>query len=91
MRTRPVRPVRADRLTFNHYIGLMRGVHDFLSLYTLILDQSLAFLDARFGWLLSLHLWALTTTDLASYIAFHTKEAITRSEFGRLLKAAGER
>ena len=75
-------------LEFNHYIGLMRGVHDLLSLYTLILDQSLSLLSARYGWLLSLHLWALTTTDLAGYIAFHTKEPITRSEFGRLLKAA---
>jgi len=73
---------------FNHYIGLMRGVYDFLSLYTLILDQSLTLFDARYGWLLSLHLWALTTMDLAGYIAFHTKEPITRSEYQQRLAAA---
>ena len=73
---------------FNHYIGLMNGVHDFLSLYTLILDQSLTLFDARYGWLLSLHLWALTTLDLAGYIAFHTNEPITRSEYQQRLAAA---
>ena len=73
---------------FNHYIGLMNGVHDFLSLYTLILDQSLTLFDARYGWLLSLHLWALTTMDLAGYIAFHTNEPITRSEYQQRLAAA---
>jgi len=73
---------------FGRYIDLMRGAYDFLSLYTLILDQSLALLNARYGWLLSLHLWALTTMDLASYIAFHTKEPITRSEHEQRLAAA---
>lgn len=75
---------------FNDYIGLMNGVHDFLSLFTLILDQSLALLNARYGWLLSLHLWALRVFDLGAYIVFHTKEPITRSEYQQRLAAARE-
>jgi hypothetical protein len=75
---------------YNHYIGLIRGSYDLLSLYLVILDQSVTLLNARFGWLLSLHLWALSALDLGNYIAFHTKEPITRSEYQRRLKAARE-
>jgi hypothetical protein len=75
-------------LEFNRYIGLMNGVNIFLTFYTGILNQSLALLDARYGWLLTLHLWALNVSDLASYITVYTKEPVTRSEFGRLLRVA---
>jgi hypothetical protein len=43
-------------LEFNRYIGLMNGVNIFLTFYTGVLDQALALLDARHGWLLTLHL-----------------------------------
>jgi len=75
---------------FNRYIGLMRGAYAVVSLYVLILGQSLELLNARYGWLLSLHLWALRTMDLGAYIAFHTKEPITRSEYQQRLAAARE-
>ena len=50
-------------LEFNRYIGLMNGVNVFLTFYTGILDQSLALLDARYGWLLTIHLWVLGVSD----------------------------
>ena len=76
---------------FNRYIGLMNGVNVFLTFYTGILDQSLALLDARYGWLLTLHLWALNVSDLAGYIVLYTKEPVTRSEHQQQLKAAREK
>jgi hypothetical protein len=50
-------------LEFNRYIGLMNGVNIFLTFYTGILDQVLALLDARYGWLLTIHLWVLSVSD----------------------------
>ena len=78
-------------LEFNRYIGLMNGVNAFLTFYTGILDQSLAALDARYGWLLTLHLWALSVSDLAGYITVYTREPITRRQYEQQLKAARER
>ena len=78
-------------LEFNHYIGLMNGVNTFLTFYTGILDQSLALLDARYAWLLTLHLWALSVSDLAGYITLYTKEPVTRSQHEQQLKAAREK
>ena len=78
-------------LEFNRYIGLMNGVNVFLTFYTGILDQSLATLDARYGWLLTLHLWALNVSDLAGYITVYTKEPVTRSQHEQQLKVARER
>jgi len=78
-------------LEFNHYIGLMNGVNVFLTFYTGVLDQALAHLDARLGWLLTLHLWALNVADLARYITVYTKEPVTRSDYEQELKAARER
>ncbi len=75
---------------FNHYIRLMSGAYEVVSLYVIILGQALELLNARYGWLLSLHLWALKAMDLGSYIAFHTKEPITRSEHQKRLAAARE-
>jgi hypothetical protein len=75
---------------FNRYVSLMRGTYDVVSLYVVILNQSLQLLNARFGWLLSLHLSALRAMDLGGYIAFHTKEPITRSEYQQRLAAARE-
>jgi len=76
---------------FNRYIGLMNGVNIFLTFYTGVLNQSLAALDARYGWLLTLHLWALSVSDLAGYITVYTKEPITRSQHEQQLKAAREK
>jgi len=78
-------------LEFNRYIGLMNGVNAFLTFYTGILNQSLALLDARYGWLLTLHLWALNVSDLAGYITLYTKEPVTRSQHEQQLKAAREK
>ena len=78
-------------LEFNRYIGLMNGVNVFLTFYTGILDQSLAVLDARYGWLLTLHLWALSVSDLAGYITVYTKQPVTRSQHEQQLTAARER
>jgi hypothetical protein len=78
-------------LEFNHYIGLMNGVNVFLTFYTGVLDQALALLDARHGWLLTLHLWALNVSDLARYITVYTKEPVTRSDYEQQLKAAREK
>ena len=78
-------------LEFNRYVGLMNGVNAFLTFYTGILDQSLALLDARYGWLLTLHLWALNVSDLACYITVYTKEPVTRSQHEQQLKAAREK
>jgi hypothetical protein len=75
---------------FNHYIGLMNGVNIFLTFYTGVLDQALALLDARYGWLLTLHMWAMGVADLAGYISLYTREPITRSDHERRLKAARE-
>jgi hypothetical protein len=75
---------------FNRYIGLMNGVNVFLTFYTGVLNQSLALLDARYGWLLTLHMWAMSVADLAGYITLYTKEPITRSEYERRVKAARE-
>jgi hypothetical protein len=73
---------------FNHLINLMRGTYDVVSLYVIILGQSLDLLNVRYGWLLSLHLWALGTMNLGAYIALHTKEPITHSQYKRRLAAA---
>jgi len=78
-------------LEFNRYIALMNGVNVFLTFYTGILDQSLALLDARYGWLLTLHLWALSVSDLAGYITLYTREPVTRSQHEQQLKAAREK
>jgi hypothetical protein len=78
-------------LEFNRYIALMNGVNAFLTFYTGILDQSLALLDARYGWLLTLHLWALNVSDLAGHIVLYTKEPVTRSQHEQQLKAAREK
>jgi hypothetical protein len=78
-------------LEFNHYIGLMNGVNVFLTFYTGVLNEALALLDARHGWLLTLHLWALNISDLASYITVYTKEPVTRSDYEQQLKAAREK
>jgi hypothetical protein len=78
-------------LEFNHYIGLMNGANVFLTFYTGVLNESLALLDARYGWLLTLHLWALNVSDLAGYITVYTKEPVTRSDYDQQLKAARER
>ncbi len=75
---------------FNHYIRLMRGAYEVVSLYVIILRQALELLNARYGWLLSLHLWAIRAMDLGSYIALHTKEPITRSDYQQRLAAARE-
>jgi hypothetical protein len=75
---------------YNRYISLMNGVYDFVSLYAMILNQSLSLVSARYGWLLSLRLWALTVMELAGYITLHTKEPITRSEYERRATAARE-
>ena len=55
-----------------------------------VLNQSLALLDARYGWLLTLHLWALSVSDLASHITVYTKEPVTRSDYEQELNAARE-
>jgi hypothetical protein len=78
-------------LEFNRYIALMNGVNAFLTFYTGILNQSLALLDARYGWLLTLHLWALNVSDLAGYITVYTREPVTRSQHEQQLKAAREK
>jgi hypothetical protein len=75
---------------FNHYIGLMNGVNIFLTFYAGVLNQALAYLDARYGWLLTLHLWALDVADLARYITLYTKEPITRSGYEQRLAEARE-
>ncbi len=78
----------AQALEFNHFIGLMNGVNLFLTFYTGVLSQCLAYLDARYGWLLTFHLWALNVASLARYITLYTKEPITRRDHDQRLKAA---
>lgn len=74
---------------FARYIDLIRGTYDVVSLFVVILDQSLALLDARYGWLLSLQLWALSISDLADRNTRRRGKSARRAE--KIAEAVGTR
>ncbi len=72
---------------FNGYIDLLNGgceLTPYVHAIGIMIDQ----MDVRYGWLLTLDLWAIHAMTLAEYIWSETKEPITESEYRRRREAA---
>lgn len=76
---------------FNRYMALFNAVNQDIGFYIILLEQLVQQLDLRYFWLLTVHVWALQASSVASYLLFCTKEPVTESEYQRHLKKARER
>ena len=72
---------------FNLYIDLLNGACElapYVHAIGIMIDQ----MDLRYGWLLTLDLWAMHALTLAEYMWSETKEPITKSEYRQRREAA---
>ncbi len=74
-------------IEFNRYIDLLLGACE-LTPYVHALGLMIDQMDMRYGWLLTLDLWAIHAFKLADYIWIETKEPITESEYRRRQEVA---
>jgi hypothetical protein len=72
---------------FNRLIDLMNGAYG-LTPYIHALGIVIGQLSLRYGWLITLDLWAMHAFSLADYIWSETKEPITESEYRQRQEAA---
>lgn len=72
---------------FNLYIDLLNGACE-LTPYVHAIGITIDQMGLRYGWLLTLDLWAIHAFKLADYIWSETKEPITESEYRRRQEAA---
>ena len=72
---------------FNRLIDLMNGCY-LLTPYIGALGLVIGQLSLRFGWLLTLDLWAMHAFTLADYIWSETKEPITENDYQHRVEAA---
>ena len=54
---------------FNRLIGLMNGVNQTLGVYLYAISQEVEKLSLRLGWLISLTLWSMRTSELPTHTA----------------------
>ena len=54
---------------FNRLIGLMNGVNQTLGVYLYAISQEVEKLSLRLGWLITLTLWSMRTTELPTHTA----------------------
>ena len=72
---------------FNLYIDLLNGACE-LSPYVHAIGIMIDQMDLRYGWLLTLDLWAMHALTMAEYMWSETKEPITKSEYRQRQEAA---
>ena len=72
---------------FNLYIDLLNGACE-LTPYIHAIGIMIDEMDLRYGWLITLDLWAIHAFKLADYIWSETKEPITESDYRRRREAA---
>lgn len=73
---------------FNRCIALMNGVNKHLGPFVVILNEHVSQLNLKRGWMLTLQLWGMHSSDLGMYIFCHTKEPICESDHAKLLAVA---
>ena len=65
---------------FNRLIGLMNGVNQTLGVYLYAISQEVEKLTLRLGWLITLRLWSMRTSELPTYTDLGPRETMDSSE-----------